>query len=100
MGGSGDEAQSPQRRKHCASHTEPGCRMSPGVPPAPPHRPTLPPPRDRDQAHCEQTLPTQDGRRRPGGLWTLALPSASFTNHSVMHSNTRPSARSWGPTDE
>lgn len=53
MGGSRDEAQSPQRRKHCASHTEPGCRMSPGVPPAPPHGPTLPPPRDRDQAHCE-----------------------------------------------
>lgn len=39
MGGSRREAQSPPKRKHCASHTDPGCRTGPGVPPVPPPSP-------------------------------------------------------------
>ena len=39
MGGSRREAQSPPKRKHCASHTDPGCRTRPGVPPVSPPSP-------------------------------------------------------------
>lgn len=52
-------------------------------------------PWDRDQAHCKQHPPTQ---RAGGGGRALdfGLPSASLTNHSVMHSSTRASAGFWG----
>ena len=41
VGGSRGEAQSPPRRKRCASHTDPGCRTSPRVPPVFPHSPGI-----------------------------------------------------------
>ena len=101
VGGSTGEVQSPLRRKHCASHTDPGCRMSPGVPPAswegkpsPPNSPRIGI-RPTGNSTCQLT-----GQEAVSRFWTSALPCASFTNYSVMHSNTRPSARSWGPTNE
>jgi len=101
VGGSRGEVQSPLRRKHCASHTDPGCRTSPGVPPAswegPPSPLNSPRIGIRPTGNSTRQLTGQEAVSR---FWTSALPCASFTNYSVMHSNTRPSARSWGPTNE